>query len=157
MMKSSLPRARPRKIEHGIQVALIAWRDHMAGQWPWLKLLHAIPNGAALKQRVRRTIAGTNVLYSPEGKALRKEGLTSGIPDVFWPRARGPYHGLYIEHKAPKKSVPADQRKMHVDLREQGFFVAVSRDAEVSIDLVKRYEALGDFNPAAPELPPMSK
>lgn len=157
MMRTGKPRPRRRKIEHGIQVGLIAWRDHMAAQWPALRLLHAIPNGAALKHSIKRTVAGTNIRYSPEGQSLRKEGLTPGIPDVFWPRARGRYHGLYIEHKSPGVSVPRDQRDVHANLREQGYFVAVSRDAEVSIDLVKRYEALGDYDPEAPELPAMSR
>jgi len=145
MMSLTPRRPRRRKIEHGIQVALFDWRAMMVAQIPELALLHAIPNGAALKHSVRRTASGKNVRYSAEGKALRKEGLTSSIPDVHWPVPRGRYHGLYIEHKAPKKSVPADQRKMHDLLRAQGHYVVVSRDAQVSIDLVRAYWGLGPF------------
>lgn len=157
MMRTTLRRPRRQKIEHGIQVALFDWRNAAKGQNPALELLHAIPNGAALKHGIRRTLSGKNVRYSPEGKSLRREGLTASIPDVSWPVARGCYHGLYIEHKAPKKSVPREQRAMHLALREQGYYVAVSRDAQLSIDLLKAYWALGPFDPAGGALPPYEK
>ena len=157
MMRTTTRRPRRQKIEHGIQVAVFDWRFVAKIQLPELELLHAIPNGAGLKHGVRRTQSGKNVRYSAEGAALRKEGMTSGIPDVSWPVPRGPYHGLYIEHKAPKKSVPAEQRKVHVALRAQGYYVAVSRDAQLSIDILRAYWALGPFNPAAGAMPQYEK
>lgn len=152
MMSSKPRRRRGTKIEHGIQVGLFAWRAMQLTAHPELALMHAIPNGAALKHSVRRRQDGTNVRYSAEGVALRKEGLTKDIPDVNLPVARGRYHGLFIEHKRPKVSVPKEQRDMHAKLRAEGHCVAVSRDAGHSIEIVLAYLSLGPYNPAGIEL-----
>lgn len=56
---------------------------------PDLIKIHAIPNG------------GKRTRY--EAGALIREGVRAGVPDLCLPIARGGYHGLYIEMKAPGK------------------------------------------------------
>lgn len=77
MMRTTTRRPRRQKIEHGIQVALFDWRNVAKIQLPALELLHAIPNGAALKHGIKRTASGKNVRYSPEGKSLRRASASS--------------------------------------------------------------------------------
>lgn len=136
--------------EHGIQVGLFDWRAIAVSQLPELALLHAIPNGAALKHSVKVKANGKRVVYSAEGARLRREGLTAGILDVSWPVPRGPYHGLYIEHKSADGSASDEQVKISRMLIEQGYYVAVSRDSLTSINLVREYWNLGAFSPECP-------
>ncbi len=156
-MTTAVPKRRPlfqrrrrTAIEHGIQVGLFDWRAIAVGQLPELALLHAVPNGAGLKHTVKRKACGTKVRYSAEGARLRREGLTAGIPDVAWPVPRGPYHGLYIEHKSEVGPVSDEQIKMIRLLIAQGYYVAVSRGSAESIELVRAYWNLGDFSVGAP-------
>lgn len=72
--------------EHGEQSAVIQWARFQSH--PALKWLHAIPNGAQLKNKA-------------EAYKLLEEGLTPGISDLFLPWAAKGYHGFYIEIKRP--------------------------------------------------------
>lgn len=145
------PRRRKR-LEHGIQVGLFDWRAMQLNLWPELALLHAIPNGAALKSSVRRTQSGKSVRYSVEGESLRREGLTTGVPDVCWPVARGGHHGLYIEHKSPGNYPSKDQKRIIAMLVAQGYLVRVSYDVKTSIELIGMYWCLGEFVQNGPTL-----
>lgn len=147
-------RRRATALEHGLQVAVFDWRKLQEPSWPELGLLHAIPNGAGLKHRVKMKLDGKKVRYSAEGARLRREGLTAGMPDVSWPVPRGPYHGLYIEHKTEKGPVSDEQRKKIAMLEAQGYYVMVSRDSLVSIELIRAYWNLGPFSPGAAGLEP---
>lgn len=158
-MKSAMSRRAPRPasmkvMEHAIQVGLFAWRELAQARHPELELLHAIPNGAGLKHTVKRTASGGKTRFSAEGQKLRKEGLTSGIPDVGFPVARGPHHGMYIEHKTKTGPVSPSQRRKIKLLLAQGYAVILSRDTMTSIDAIKAYLALGPFDPSTPGFDP---
>ena len=154
-MRQSLTTLRSRNVlEHGIQRGLFDWREAAVGQCPELELLHAIPNGAGLKHTVKRQSDGTKTRFSKEGYKLKREGMTKGIPDVSFPVPRGPYHGLYIEHKTTSGTVSPDQKRKISLLLQQGYHVVLSRDAITSIDLVKAYLALGPFDLRRPGLEP---
>lgn len=73
--------------ESGHQEAIFEWRGYMVGMYPELALLHHVPNGG------KRDIE--------TAKALKRQGVRAGIPDLVLPVARCGYHGLYIELKAP--------------------------------------------------------
>lgn len=130
--------------EHQIQRAVFDWREAVKAQIPELQLLHAIPNGAGVRHQWRM-IGGVMRRVSKEGAKLRREGLTAGIPDVGWPVPRGPFHGLYIEHKAGTKGPTDDQKRIISLLRAQGYAVHVSRSADTSIGIITAYWALGPF------------
>lgn len=145
--RETLMKRRSRRLlEHGLQVAVIAWRDLNKPRLPELELLFAIPNGAGLKHTVKRHYDGSKTRYSQEGARLRKEGLTAGIPDVCLSVARGPYHGLYIEHKYGDNSLSKEQRQKAAALAAEGYYVEVSKDALVSIALIEAYLALGPYD-----------
>jgi len=98
---------RRRDTEHKHQVALFLWTAYQSRRWPELNLLFAIPNGGA-----RDKITG---------QRLKAEGVKAGVPDMLLPVARGPYHGFFIELKAPDGS-PSDKQEQWVeDLRAQGY------------------------------------
>ena len=67
------------------QQIVVRWAELSKMQYPELKWLHAIPNGCgiALPTRVR----------------MQKEGVKSGVPDLFLPVARHGYYGFYLEMK----------------------------------------------------------
>lgn len=132
-------------LEHGIQRAVFDWRELMLAQHPELELLHAIPNGAGLRHTVKRRLDGKKTRFSAEGYKLKREGMTAGIPDVHLPVARGPYHGLYIEHKTGTGSVSTEQAKKMRRLEAEGHCVVLSRDSLTSIDFITRYLALGPY------------
>ncbi len=140
--------------EHALQRAVFDWREIAQAQHPVLRLLHAIPNGAGLRHTVKRRSDGTKTRFSREGYKLKREGMTAGVPDVCLPAARGPYHGLYIEHKTKTGTTSEAQRQFIAGLEAEGYLVAVSRDAAASIELIQRYLNQGGFDAAADPLPP---
>jgi hypothetical protein len=75
--------------EHDEQAALIRWAKVQTPRLPALRLLFAVPNGG---QRHAATAA-----------RLKAEGVRPGVPDVCLPVPSGPYHGLFIELKRPKR------------------------------------------------------
>lgn len=115
------------------QTTLFQWAGMMAGKWPELRLLHAIPNGGS-----RNPI---------EARHLKEQGVKPGIPDVFLPVARGGYHGLYIEMKRRKGGrVSVEQKKMILALRDQGFRAEVCEGWEAARDTICEYLKEGNYN-----------
>lgn len=102
-----------RNNEHNLQVACVrAFRYKYPNA-----IIYAVPNGG---QRSIKTAA-----------ALKAEGVTSGVPDLFVAEARGGYHGLYIEMKDGKKGrVSENQAEMMARLIEKGYKCVVCRDFE---------------------------
>lgn len=84
---------------------------------PELRLAFHIPNGGTRNKA--------------EAAKLKAMGVRSGIPDIFLPVAREPYHGCFIELKRPAdrgKSVGIISDKQLEWLRAlqaQGYYVAV--------------------------------
>jgi hypothetical protein len=84
---------------------------------PELQLAFHIPNGGSRNKA--------------EAGKLKAMGVKAGVPDIFLPVARGPYHGLFVELKRPAdltKSVGTVSTKQEAWLRalqEQGYYVAV--------------------------------
>lgn len=106
--------------EDGHQMAIFAWTALQKPElYPNLDRLHAIPNGG---KRDPRT-----------GAKMKATGVKPGVPDMFLPVPRHPYHGLYIELKRPgEKGMPVKKGKLSKEqeswtayLRENNYAVAV--------------------------------
>jgi hypothetical protein len=108
------------------QTALFQWAAMMQGRIPELALLHSVPNGGS-----RHPI---------EAVHLKQQGVKPGIPDIFLPCARGPWHGLYIEMKRRKGGrVSVDQQRMILSLRAQGYRVEVCEGWENAKNVIMEY------------------
>lgn len=108
--------------EHDEQVAVVEYCD--------LKSIpvYAIPNAA------KRTPAAAAY--------MRDEGLRKGFPDLCVPRARGPYHSLYIEMKSDGGKPTEEQSEWIWRLREEGMCAYVCYGASNAIALIEQYMAL---------------
>lgn len=108
------------------QTALFQWAALMQGRIPELALLHSVPNGGS-----RHPI---------EAVHLKQQGVRPGIPDIFLPCARGPFHGLYIEMKRRKGGrVSVDQQRMILALRAQRYKVEVCRGWDEAKNTICEY------------------
>jgi hypothetical protein len=87
--------------EHQEQVALVSW---FRLAFPKFKIhLFAIPNGAHL--------AGDARLRAIKMNAMKSEGFTSGVSDLFLMIPKNGYHGLWIEMKAKAGKVSDNQKE----------------------------------------------
>ena len=118
-----------KRVEAIQQEMLMTWCRYREGQYPELKLLHHIPNGGS-----RNKLEAAN---------LKRQGVKSGVPDLFLPAARGGYHGLYIEMKAGTNKPTANQKAWIDALGKQGYAVAVCYSAEEASDTLMRYLRMG--------------
>jgi len=108
------------------QQALFQWAAYNELNIPELYLLHAIPNGG--KRHITTAVR------------LKKEGVKSGVPDIFLPVANKKYHGLYIEMKDRKSGTTSDNQKIWIDnLYAQGYDVHVCHGWEAARDTILWY------------------
>ncbi len=121
--------------EHGEQVCVIDWCRRMEAQHPELKLLYAIPNGAALTWKEDRK----GRRYSPQAARLKAEGLRPGIPDLCLPLARHGWSALYLEMKSQDGRLSPDQVEMIDLLCIHNNRVEVCYSAEEAIEMIEWY------------------
>lgn len=108
--------------EHALQVACV---NLFRALYPDL-ILFAIPNGG---KRSIKTAA-----------ALKAEGQTAGIPDLFMAKPSGKYAGLFIELKnGTSNTTTATQKAMMARLEAAGYCCTVCRHLEDFNDSVKKY------------------
>ena len=104
---------------------------HFLYRYPKAEFIHAIPNGA-------RVSIGQAV-------KLKKQGLLSGVPDVFVPfplyvrDKRIPYHGLYIEFKTLHGKLSANQKRFAQHCEKYGYLHEVCCSAMEAYDVVLNY------------------
>lgn len=111
--------------ESKMQQQIIKWARACEFIYPELKLLHSIPNGAAVSANNR--------------KRLVSEGLLKGIPDMFLPVPRGTFHGFYIELKTEKGRLSTDQKVVIEMLKRQGFKVEIIKDFHDAVNQIENY------------------
>jgi hypothetical protein len=122
-------KALPVTPEHIEQVHFFHFLNMLAIDNPDAGLAHASLNGARLSWA--------------QAKKQKAAGMKSGIPDIFFPVPRYPYHGLYIEMKRVKGGVLSDEQKLMIPrLSEQGYLVAVCRGFEDAKVVFLKYFAL---------------
>lgn len=120
------------------QIALFNFLRTLEGQYPVLKWIHAIPNGGFRSFTT--------------AKAMKAEGVKSGVLDIFCPIPRKvkaksevgglkivgkiQAHGLYVEMKWGKNTLTANQHEFSDFANQQGYEVKVCynwRDAAKEI------------------------
>ena len=111
--------------ESGAQEMLFTWAMWQQEGRPELKLLYHVPNGG---KRDATT-----------GRALKRQGVKAGVPDLCLSVARGGYHGLYIELKAGKNTTSPKQKEWINDLGQQGYYAAVCRGWEEAKETIENY------------------
>jgi len=98
-------------------------------QYPHLKkLLFAIPNGGT-----RNKIEAVN---------LKRQGVVSGVADMFLSIGNMVFHGFYIEFKYGKNKVTQNQKEFLQAVYEQGYQFAVVRDFDTFKELIENYMKL---------------
>ena len=60
-----------------------------------------------------------------EAYRLKREGLLKGVPDIFIGIAINGFHGYFIELKSKKGKVDPSQKKLHLNLIDNGYKVDV--------------------------------
>lgn len=98
-----------RPTEEQIQIQLLSWVNQEAIQFfPELQYLFHVPNGHLRDERI--------------GARLKRAGVKKGVPDLWLPVPKGPYHGLIIELKRDEKSATSpEQRKWIAALNDMGY------------------------------------
>lgn len=97
--------------ESELQSSCVSWFRY---QYPQYKLLlFAIPNGG--------------FRYYSTAQRLKKEGVISGVPDLFLSIARGAYNGFYIEMKTEKTKLTENQEKFIHQVTKHNYKVEVIR------------------------------
>ena len=108
------------------QQALFQWAKLAQTKHPELKLLHAIGNGNAR----------TNAI---QGARMKREGVLSGVSDIFLPVSRNGYHGLYIELKVKGGRTSPSQKWWILKTTEQGYLAKVAFGWIEASEVIKRY------------------
>jgi hypothetical protein len=117
------------RVEHQHQCWLFEWffyahRELWGCMW-------AVPNGG------KRSKA--------EAARLKAEGVIAGVFDVTLAVARGGFHGMFIELKAPKTAVSArgrvsdDQKDHQVRMESQGYKCVVCWGWQEARDAITEY------------------
>lgn len=112
--------------EHTEQAALFEWACLNSKAIPELNLLAAVPNGG----HRQKAVAGK----------MKAEGVKAGFPDIIFPVARGGFHGLFVEMKAPMGGTwQKAQKRWAEDLAKQGYLTAICYGWDVAQNLLLEY------------------
>lgn len=123
----------PRHIEDRHQRALLDWARLEARRIPELAYLVHVPNGGWRSKL--------------EAARMKRAGVRAGYPDLLLDVARGGYHGLRIEMKAPKSELghaprtSPEQSRWIEWLGGQGYRAVVCEGWEDARDELLRYFA----------------
>ena len=88
--------------------------------------MFAVPNGGTRRDAI-------------EGANLKKQGVKAGVPDIFLPAPRPPYHGLFLELKARNGKVQDNQREWLDALSRRGYKAVVAYGFEAARNEIERY------------------
>jgi hypothetical protein len=111
-------------VEASHQRAFIKW----LGYHPHIRqLTFHIPNGGFRDAR--------------EAKELQRQGVLSGVPDIFVAIPNIPYSGLFIEFKAGKNPLSKNQKTMIERLLENGYQCKVCYSWFEAREALKEYLA----------------
>lgn len=73
------------------------------------------------------------------GRLLREMGMRAGVADLFIAMAKHGFHGAWIELKSEVGVIKPVQRAFLRDMNEQGYFTAVCRSIERTIEVINWY------------------
>lgn len=111
--------------ESGHQEAIFSWCDYNRGRYPELRLLHHVPNGGRRNEN--------------DARALKRQGVKAGVPDLVLPVARSGYHGLYMELKAPGGKLEQSQIDFIQAVEAQGYFARVCVGWQAAVNTLSAY------------------
>jgi len=97
-------------MEKDEQIALFEWAELQRHKYPELSFMFHIPNGGS-----RNKIEAVN---------LKRQGVKSGVPDIFLPVPKGGKSGLFIEMKYGKNKLSDNQKKWVEMLHRRGYEIA---------------------------------
>lgn len=116
-------RKKPTHREEELQVLCVRW---FRMQYRELGLLlFAVPNG---ERRDKIT-----------GARLKKQGVVSGVADLFLSVPNKTHHGLYIEMKTPEGRQQTTQKTFEASVKAQGYDYCICRTLEGFICAVREY------------------
>lgn len=121
---------KPRKhLEEDEQASVIEWArwayKHHSDKYPLLRLLHCSLNGVKLTKN--------------QAVRAKRQGMLSGVLDLFLPVRRNGYSGLYVEMKYGNNTTTPNQRTYKADVESQGFLTAVCYSAKEAIAVIEDY------------------
>lgn len=128
---------KPKKEAHRLKKGVESERKAQKRLVQWMYeqgiIFFSVPNGANVSVHHRKT--------------LLSEGMQPGVPDLVIPRARGGYHGLYIELKREDGGAGLSDVQKHwfKILQEEGYFVAQCNGYERAKECVQWYLSLEDY------------
>lgn len=124
-----------KKSEHTEQCCLIDWCKCNEHKYPALANIFAVPNGSKLPYT--RTQQGK--VWSGQRWKLVKEGMKSGVPDLFlaWPMQG--YSGMFIEMKYGKNKPSDEQLNWIARLDNAGYHVVVCYSFEEAKEKILDY------------------
>lgn len=109
--------------ESDLQKSLVRWFSY---QFPeYSDLLFHIPNGGKRNAR--------------EAARFKAEGVKAGVPDLFLSVPSGPFHGFYLEVKAPGGKPTEKQKAFISKARLLGYRAEIVTSLEQFIELIKEY------------------
>jgi len=118
-----------------------AYFEYVRFHYPELPIF-SNPNGAKVAHKKALDKSGKRIEISPERKKLVKEGLMSGVADVFISVARKGLHGLYLEFKRPGEEQRFSQKVFEKMVVKQGYGYLVVDDATKAFNITRKY--IGD-------------
>ena len=99
--RQTAEKRKPGHTESNLQQDCVRW---FRLQYPKLAmLLFAVPNGGKRSRRTYVNKYGSLVTYSPEAKAMNREGVTAGVSDLILLKPAGPFASLCIEMKTMER------------------------------------------------------
>lgn len=108
------------------QILIFEWAKIQKGAYPELRLLYHIANEG--KRSVQT------------GSRLKAAGLSSGVPDICLPVARGGYNALYIELKRQKGGrLSENQKKWLSELNAAGNLAVRCDGFDEAVRVILRY------------------
>jgi hypothetical protein len=115
--------------EHLEQSRFFAVLRRMEPLYPQVKGAFAIPNG----------------FLDTKAKRIRafREGVLSGVPDVFIPWPIGGFHGLFLEFKRAEGRVTKGQEEYLALMRSRGYKAEVVFGLREALEVLKGYIAQG--------------
>lgn len=112
--------------EESIQMATVAW---LRMQYP--KVLTIISPIVKYGGNARQRLI--------QGAKQKRMGYVKGTLDKLIPKARGGYHGLFIEYKKPGEKLTKEQIEIKDILTEDGYKVAVCFSTDEAIKVITAY------------------
>lgn len=116
-----MPLKNGRSSEAEEQSTLFFWANYIKE----LEYMFAIPNGGS-----RNKIEAAN---------LKRQGVKSGVPDIFLPVPKGEYHGLWVEMKIKGNKTTDNQDKWIEYLNKVGYKAIVCYGFEEARQAITKY------------------